>query len=95
MCIGTNRTNTIDYRDPFIGSLLKEDRDFDVPVYGTMVKPIHVLNLTQSITETRDLHLNTIIIAIDSALTTDDKIGQIFIKSKRMLPGNGVGKKMK
>ncbi len=48
VCIGTNRTNLVDCLGPFVGSILKEDKEFNIPVYGSMVNPIHGLNLTKN-----------------------------------------------
>lgn len=94
VCIGTNRTQTIDCLGPFVGSILKEDKEFHIPVYGTMVEPIHALNFTKSITEIRNLHPNSKIIAIDAALTSEEKIGGISINKEPILPGNAVNKKI-
>lgn len=94
VCIGTNRTNTIDCLGPYVGSLLKEDKEFNIPVYGSMVKPINALNLTESITEVRNLHPNSVIIAVDAALSMDNKIGQIKVNDSPIMPGSGVNKEL-
>lgn len=44
MCIDINRTNLVDSLGTFVGSLLKEDKDFNIPVYGSLVNPINALN---------------------------------------------------
>lgn len=92
VCIGTNRTQTIDCLGPFVGSILKEDREFKVPVYGTMVQPIHALNLTQSITEIKNSHPNSIIISIDASLSSSNKIGEIIVKDEPIKPAKGIDK---
>lgn len=93
ICIGTNRTNLVDCLGPFVGSILKEDKEFNIPVYGTMVKPIHSLNLTERITEIHNMHPNSTIIAIDSALTSEEKnIGRIKVYNQPIFPGRGVNK---
>lgn len=91
VCIGTNRTQTIDCLGPFVGSILKEDREFNVPVYGTMINPIHALNMTQSITDIKNTHPKSIIIAIDASLS-DDKIGQIAVEKGSIKPAAGINK---
>lgn len=60
-----------------------------------MVRPIHALNMTERITYIRNMHPKSIIIAIDSALTSEDEIGKISINSKSILQGKGVNKKIK
>lgn len=92
VCIGTNRTQTIDCLGPFVGSILKEDRQFNIPVYGTMVSPIHSLNITQCITDIKNIHPRSIIIAIDASLSTDDKIGEISVKKGPIKPAAGINK---
>lgn len=93
VCIGTNRTNTVDCLGPFVGSLLKEDKEFNIPVYGSMVKPIHGMNITQSITEIYNMHPNSTIIAIDASLTSEDNnIGRIIVDNKPIFPGAGVNR---
>lgn len=90
VCIGANRTETVDCLAPYVGSLLKEDRDFKISVYGTMVNPIHVLNLTKSITHIKNTHPNSTIIAIDAALSDESRIGGIIVSNKPIIPRLGV-----
>lgn len=93
VCIGTNRTNIVDCLAPFVGSILKEDKEFNIPVYGSMVKPIHSLNLTERITEIYNMHPNSTIIAIDAALTREEKdVGRIKVYNEPIIPGRGVNK---
>lgn len=92
VCIGTNRTQTIDCLGPFVGSILKEDREFNVPVYGTMINPIHALNMTQRITEIKNIHPKSMIIAIDASLSDDNKIGQIAVVKGSIKPAAGINK---
>lgn len=49
-----------------------------------MVNPIHALNITQRITEIKNIHPNSIISTIDASLSSDDKIGEIIIKKVRL-----------
>nr|WP_294188857.1 DUF1256 domain-containing protein [uncultured Clostridium sp.] len=92
VCIGTNRTQTIDCLGPFVGSILKEDKMFEIPVYGTMISPIHSLNITQRITEIKNIHPRSTIIDIDEALSTEDKIGEISVKNGPIKPAAGINK---
>ncbi|URZ04703.1 spore protease YyaC [Clostridium felsineum] len=90
VCIGTNRTDIVDCLGPFVGSLLKEDNKFNIPVFGSMVNPINGINLTNRITEIRNNYPKSKIIVIDAALSHEDKIGEIFIGKELMRPGSGV-----
>lgn len=94
VCIGTNRTQTIDCLGPFVGSILKEDKEFLVPVYGTMVSPVHALNITQRITYIKNIHPNNIIIAIDAAVSNKEKIGEITVKKGSIKPASGINKEI-
>lgn len=89
VCIGTNRTETIDCLGP-LGSILKEDKDFTLPIYGTMINPIYALNMTQRITDIKNTHRKSIIIAIDASLSSDDKIGKITVKKGPIKPAAGI-----
>ena len=57
-----------------------------------MVNPIHALNITQRITEIKNIHPNSIIITIDASLSSDDKIGEIIIKKGSIKPASGINK---
>lgn len=92
VCIGTNRTQTIDCLGPFVGSILKEDMEFNVPVYGTMINPIHALNMTQRITDIKNTHPKSIIIAIDASLSDYNKIGEISVEKGSIKPAAGINK---
>ncbi|WP_102401510.1 DUF1256 domain-containing protein [Haloimpatiens massiliensis] len=81
VCIGTNRTNLVDCLGPFVGSILKEDKEFNIPVYGSMVNPIHGLNLTEKITKIKNNYPNSTIIAVDAAIGECEDIGEITISN--------------
>jgi putative sporulation protein YyaC len=91
VCIGTNRSNLVDCLGPFVGSLLKEDKEFKIPVYGSMVSPIHALNLTKRITEIKNNHPHSKIVAVDAALSREDEIGKINLRNEPLQPGRGSG----
>lgn len=90
VCIGTNRTEIVDCLGPLVGSILKEDREFNIPVYGSIIDPIHGMNLTKRITDISNNHPNKMIIAVDAALSYEDTIGMIRIKKGPLKPGIGV-----
>ena len=93
VCIGSNRTYTIDCLGPFVGSILKEDKNFHIPVYGSLINPINATNLIKKITKVKNEHPNEVVIVIDAALSSDEsKVGMIDIKKGSLKPGNGAGK---
>lgn len=93
VCIGTNHTEIIDCLGPFVGSILKEDKDFDIPVYGTMVSPVHAINIAEKMIGIAACHPDSIIIAIDASLSKKADIGRIKVSDSPIFPGNGINKK--
>lgn len=91
VCIGTNRTDTVDCLGPFVGSILREDKNFNIPVYGSMINPINAINLKTQMNTIKDKHPSETIIAIDAALSDKSKIGMIDIKRGAIKPGKGAG----
>lgn len=85
-CIG-------DSLGPLVGTILRK-KDFHYPVYGTLKKPVHALNIRDRL-KTIDLkHPNAFIIAVDACLADNDSIGDIHIRKGPINPGKGVGKKL-
>ncbi|WP_392486211.1 spore protease YyaC [Haloimpatiens sp. FM7315] len=90
VCIGTDRCIG-DCLGPLIGTYLKDD-NFPLPVYGTISKPIHALNLQDSLQKIRVLHPDSKILAIDACLGETSCIGEIQARDYPIHPGKGVGK---
>lgn len=92
-CIGTDRSIG-DSLGPLVGTLLKES-NFSCPVYGTLEKPIHALNMYESLDNINTKHPGANIIAIDACLGPyRENIGEIRLRSRPISPGAGVGKKL-
>lgn len=85
-CIG-------DCLGPFVGTILKKS-EFCYPVYGTLKKPIHALNLKDRVNSIKAKHPHALIIAIDACLGEDKSIGDIQIRNGPIDPGKGVGKNL-
>lgn len=85
-CIG-------DCLGPLVGTILIR-RDFSFPVYGTLKRPLHALNLRNRVASIKSRHPNAFIIAIDACLGEEDNIGTIQIRSGPIDPGKGVGKNL-
>lgn len=92
ICIGTDRAIG-DSLGPLVGTMLKNS-DFKFPVYGTLDKPIHALNIYESLDLIKNKHPNGNFIAIDACLGSKSNIGNIQIREGPILPGKGVGKKL-
>lgn len=92
ICIGTDRAIG-DALGPLVGTILKNN-DFKYPVYGTLDKPIHALNLAEYLDAIKLKHSTSKLLAIDACLGPEDSIGNIQVRKGPILPGKGVGKKL-
>ena len=92
ICIGTDRCIG-DSLGPMVGSILKY-KNFPLPVYGTIMEPIHALNLDKKLKEIKSEYRNLNILGIDACLGDEDKIGEIQVRNYPIHPGKGVGKSL-
>ncbi|NLL05567.1 MAG: spore protease YyaC [Clostridiaceae bacterium] len=89
VCIGTDRS-TGDSFGPLVGFMLSKYRIYDFDVYGTILDPVHAMNLTDTI-EKIDTE-NTLVIAVDASIGRIDHIAHIGLSKGSIKPGSGVGK---
>ena len=92
LCIGTDRA-TGDCLGPLVGEHLKNTLP-EIPVYGTLAKPVHALNLQQTIHTIYQIHPSPYIIAIDASLGVPEHIGYATLSQAPLIPGKGVNKKL-
>lgn len=90
VCIGTDKCIG-DCLGPLVGTFLQE-KNFSLPVYGTIKYPIHALNLKNKLEEIQLSHPNSYIIGIDACLGDMPSIGEIHVRDYPIRPGKGVGK---
>ena len=90
ICIGTDKCIG-DCLGPLVGTLLKE-KNFPLPLYGTLEEPIHALNIDTELKKINKNHPNSFIIAIDACLSDNKSIGEIHVRNEPLKPGKGVGK---
>jgi len=93
VCVGTDLV-TGDSYGPLVGTLLEQKCIKNVHVYGTLEKPVHALNLVQTIQKIERDHPLCFTIAIDASLWKKDKIGYINITNSPLRPGAAVQKKL-
>ncbi len=89
VCIGTDRS-TGDSFGPLVGFMLSKYRIYDFDVYGTIVDPVHAMNLSETV-EKIDTE-NTLVIAVDASIGRIDHIAHIGLSNGSIKPGSGVGK---
>lgn len=85
LCIGSDRS-TGDSYGPFVGSQLKE-QECPHPVYGTIEKPVHALNISETLNEIRSRTTEPLIVSVDACLGSADRIGSILFNEGPLIPG--------
>lgn len=91
LCIGTDRS-TGDSLGPLTGSKLIERGINPDMVYGTLDKPVHAVNLQETIQVISRKYRDPFVIAIDACLGRSETVGFISIKEGPLQPGTGVNK---
>ncbi|HHV29973.1 spore protease YyaC [Acetivibrio mesophilus] len=87
--IGTDRS-TGDSYGPLVGYMLSKSQIYDFDVYGTIIEPVHALNLKETMDKIDTS--NTLVIAVDASIGRIDHIGHIGLCNEPIKPGSGVGK---
>ena len=90
VCIGSDLVLG-DSLGPLIGTLLKKN-DVKSYVYGTLNFPITSKEVEYARTYLRQMHPDSIIIAIDAAVGEANDVGIIRVQNKGIKPGLGVNK---
>ena len=91
LCIGTDRS-TGDSLGPLIGYKLKEHEGRQIQIVGTLERPIHAMNLEQSMAMIRIRYPNHVIVAVDASVGSQDHVGCITLGKGALRPGLGVCK---
>lgn len=89
LCIGSDRS-TGDSLGPLIGYKLEKLPEFSCRVFGTLNKPVHAINLYESIEYIKSSYPDSLIVAIDAAVGSREHIGYITLSSCPLKPGLGV-----
>ena len=92
ICIGSDLVLG-DSLGPLVGTMLKS-RGAKSFIYGTLNFPITAKEVEYAGTHLKQMHPNTISIAIDAAVGNADDIGLIKICDKGLRPGLGVNKNL-
>lgn len=96
LCVGSDKIIGDSY-GPLVGEKLKKNFKnmyHNIEVYGTLEEPVSAVNLEKKVEEIYRKYKHPCIIAIDSALGSQDKIGTIFVSNSKMQCGKGTNKKM-
>ena len=89
LCIGTDRV-TGDCLGPYVGHRLSSFCFPGIYVYGTLVQPVHALNLCDTRKEILSRHPDSLIIAVDASLGQKKHLGYVTIGNGSLYPGAAV-----
>lgn len=89
MCVGTNKC-VGDSLGAFVGSYLDDMDIFNV--YGTLIEPVHALNLHRIENNIYKEYENPFILAVDAGVGKEESVGRIYIKDYSLKPGTGMDK---
>ncbi len=92
VCIGSDLILG-DSLGPLIGTFLK-NKGVSAFVYGTLNCPITAKEVEYARTYLKELHPNSLIIAIDAAVGKSEDVGLIKVYDKGLKPGLGVNKNL-
>lgn len=93
VCVGTDRS-TGDSLGPLVGRTLDRNPSFLPPVYGTIDRPVHAMNLSETLQEVHRNHPNPFIIGVDACLGQLTSVGCIQVGQGPVKPGAGVNKEL-
>ena len=92
ICIGSDLVLG-DSLGPLVGTMLK-NKGVGVYVYGTLNYPITAKEIEYAKTYLKKMHPNSISIAIDAAVGTEDDIGLIKVRNVGLKPGLDIQKNL-
>lgn len=92
-CIGTDRS-TGDSLGPLIGHKLKAYSIDRFQVIGTLERPIHAVNLEQSVEMVRICYPDHLIVAVDASVGSQEHVGCVTLGKGAIRPGLGVYKNL-
>ena len=94
LCIGTDRS-TGDSLGPLIGYQLKSRDLKHIRVLGTLNRPVHAMNLEDTLSVVEQYYQDHLVIAVDASVGMHDHIGCITVGKGSLKPGLGVSKELR
>jgi putative sporulation protein YyaC len=91
VCLGTDRC-TGDSLGPLLGSALGKYRSPKFDFYGTLEKPVHAMNLDDTLDQLFRTFHDPFVIGVDACLGSFSSIGSIQVGEGPIRPGAGVNK---
>lgn len=90
LCIGSEKVCG-DMLGPMVGSILTKEYNTKCYVYGTLERSVNGLNLAIYENLIKNIHKESIIIAVDAAVGTMEDVGKIKMKSAGINAGGAMG----
>lgn len=94
LCIGTDRS-TGDSLGPLIGYQLRNYDLKHIQVLGTLNRPVHAMNLEDTLGLVEQYYRDHLVIAVDASVGMNDHIGCITLGRGALKPGLGVSKELR
>lgn len=92
VCIGSDLVLG-DSLGPLVGTMLKQ-RCENLYVYGTLTQPITAKEVEYAKTYLKQMHPNSLLVAVDAAVGNENDVGLIKVSNKGLKPGLGVNKNL-
>lgn len=92
VCIGSDLILG-DSLGPLVGTMLR-NKNLSNYIYGTLNYPITAREVEYVKKYLKEMHPNSVIIAIDAAIGCQEDVGLIKVSDKGLMPGLGVDKKL-
>ena len=95
LCIGTNKVIG-DSFGPLVGTNLEHFLKYNnkVAIFGNINNPLNALNIKEKLIYINKTYIDKYIIAIDSAVSDKNFIGDIFVTKNKMILGKGLNKEI-
>lgn len=93
LCIGTDRS-TGDSLGPLIGYQLRQRELKHIHVVGTLNRPVHAMNLEDTLYLLEQEYPDYLVIAIDASVGMSSHVGCITLGRGALKPGLGVSKEL-
>ncbi len=92
VCVGSDLILG-DTLGPLVGTMLKS-KNVSTYIYGTLNMPITAKEIEHVKTHLKQMHPNSLVLAIDAAIGEQNDVGLIKLVNKGLKPGLGVDKKL-
>ncbi len=93
LCIGSDRS-TGDSLGPLVGYKLHQSGVWAAEIMGTLARPVHAMNLSETVAHLEQYYRKHVIVAIDASVGRSEHVGYITLGRGGLQPGLGVSKQL-